>query len=90
MIPVKEAVKVAMQFLAETFEGETLLQPRLEEIEPSDDGTYWYVTVSFFRGLPPAAFADYVSGTSEGREYKTITVDANNGTVRSVKIRQLT
>jgi len=90
MIPVKEAVKAAMQFLAETFEGETLANPRLEEIEPSDDGAYWYITVSFFRDNPRAAFAATMGVRLEGREFKTVTVDANNGTVKSMKIRQLT
>jgi hypothetical protein len=90
MIPVKEAVKTAMQFLAETFEGETLANPRLEEIEPSSDNAYWYITVSFFRNNARAAFAAALGVSSEGREYKTVAVDANNGTVKSVKIRQLT
>jgi hypothetical protein len=90
MIPVKEAVKKAIDFLADTLEGEKLEAPRLEEIELSDDNAYWYVTVSFFRNDPRAALASALGGSSEGRDYKTITVDANNGAVKKMVIRQLT
>ncbi len=93
MIPVKEAVKAAMQFLADTLEGERLENPRLEELELSDDNEYWYITVSFFRNNPRAAFAASLGATgvsSEGRDYKTVTVNAKTGTVKSMKIRQLT
>jgi hypothetical protein len=90
MIPVKEAVKAAMQFVAETFEGQILADPRLEEIEPSDDGLYWYITLSFTRGGPQANFAAALGVNSGARDYKTITVDASNGTVKKMLIRQLT
>jgi hypothetical protein len=69
---------------------EALSDPRLEEIEPSDDGAYRYITVSFFRDNPLAAFAATMGVCLEGREFKTLAVDANNGTVKSMKIRQLT
>jgi hypothetical protein len=36
-------------FGADTFDAESLMDPRLEEVEPSEDGRYWHVTVSFFR-----------------------------------------
>jgi hypothetical protein len=91
MIKVQEAIQAAMAFVAENFAAGNLSPLRLEEVEPSDDGTYWYITVSVFRGPPQSAFAQALVGVAtEYRDYKTVTVDASTGTVKSVKIRQLT
>lgn len=87
MITLKEAAATAMRFVVDAFSGS---EPRLEEVEPSDDGRYWYITVSIFRGPVTSSFADALGGRSEYRDYKTVTIDAETGTVKSVKIRQLT
>jgi hypothetical protein len=87
MISLKEATMTAMTFVADTFPGS---QPRLEEIELSDDGAYWHITVSFYRGPAQSSFAASFGGPSEYRDYKRVTIDANAGNVKSVKIRQLT
>ena len=89
MITVKEAIQAAMQFVAETFGEGTLASLRLEEVEPSPDDACWYITVSLVRGMGAGAMAAALGVDSKARDYKTVTVDAQTGTVKSVKIRQL-
>lgn len=71
-----------------------LFDTRLEEVELSDDGKNWFITVSFIRQLPAMSVAEKISMINSGinpseRDYKLITVDAETGEVRSMKIRQL-
>jgi hypothetical protein len=89
MISVKEAVKAATQFVADMFSAENPQGLRLEEVELSQDERTWYVTLSFIRGITLGAMSALLSGGSEGREYKTVTIRAADGVVQSVKIRQL-
>lgn len=88
MKTVTEAADIAMKFVTHTFGGAA--NGRLEEIDSSDDGRYWYITVSIYRGPPQGAFADSLAPSKEYREYKTVTVDAETGEVKKVVIRQLT
>ena len=86
MVPVKQAVGHAVQFLRDMYEGEPLDDIRLEEVEISDDEKAWNITLSFLRGpsnvQPLLPFA-----LPRTREYKAITVSAETGAVRSMKIR---
>lgn len=88
-ISVKEAVNTAIKFVVEMFSQENLMGLRLEEIELSEDGLWWYLTLSFVRGTSPGAIASAMSGGSTNREYREVHVSATSGEVRSVKIRQL-
>ena len=89
MVTVKDAIKVAMQFVAENF-GEGLLSSlQLEEVEPSKDGREWLVTLSMVRGVGAGAMSSALGIDSKARDYKSVTVDAATGAVRSVKIRQI-
>lgn len=58
----------------------------LEEVEESEDGKYWLVTVGYDVRKPSrlAAFAPEFS-----RAYKTLKVDSSTRRVVSVKIRTL-
>ena len=88
MIDVKDAIKTAMQFVAETFGEVVLSSLRLEEVDRTVGPGNWHITVSFVRGSGPGALAAVLGTESRLREYKTITVDSA-GAVKSVKIRQL-
>ena len=50
-IPVKQAIRLSIDFVqtayAET--GTLIADLALEEIQPTDDGEWWHVTVGFFR-----------------------------------------
>lgn len=89
MIPVKNAIQAAMQFVADNFGEGVLANLRLEEVEPSADDAFWEITLSMVRGTGPGAMAAVLGGDSRARDYKTVTVDARTGDVKSVKIRQL-
>lgn len=96
MITVKDAILAALRFVAESFNMGSSADPiaslRLEEVEPSDDGKYWFITVSLVRGVGPRALGAMLgsdSEESEHRDYKTVTVEADTGAVTKVKIREL-
>ena len=85
MITVKEAVMAALEFVDDIFADEKLLDPRLEEVELSEDEEFWYVTLSFVR--QPTKLVEALKG-SHSREYKILTVRSETGMVQSMKIRQ--
>lgn len=84
MIDAKTAVKSAMQFFSELFP--TAQDVRLEEVEMSDMGKWWNITLSYLH--PPASQLEAVIG-SQTRIYKLIEVWWESGEVRSVKIRKV-
>jgi len=84
MIEVKRSVAEALHFLQEMLEGEGLTDVRLEEVELSDDGSLWHITLSFLRRPPQS---DLVSALGlPQREYKMITMSSDTGEMRSMKI----
>lgn len=98
MIDVKQAVAIAVKYVADLLGSETIHDIRLEEVELSANEEVWYVTVSFLR--PPKAttepsltdaLSQLVAGRSRQmeREYKVLAVRAQDGQVTSMKIRQL-
>lgn len=87
MVSVKQAVEKAAGFLNEMYEGQVLDDLRLEEVERSDDNKLWFITLSFLK--PPLPFQSALS-LPRSREYKVVTVSAETGEVRSMKIRTLT
>jgi hypothetical protein len=94
MIEVKEAVIKAFEFVEALYRGGCLQAPQLEEVELSDDGSKWFITVSFLR---PKSFNDATKELRDAgivppqyeREYKLVTLSAEDGAVQSMKIRQL-
>ena len=90
MVDVKQAVANALKFLVYMYGEQKVLSPRLEEVELSEDGNVWYVTVSFLTEATASELVEALSGSSRlDRQYKILTVWANDGNVRSMKIRQL-
>jgi len=60
----------------------------LEEVERSEDGKYWLITVGFtIPGQGRATTALFGADKPE-RAFKVITVDANTGDALSMKIRK--
>jgi hypothetical protein len=57
---------------------------QLEEVELSDDGEYWFITLSY--PLPPE---DSVLNFNFKRKYKVFKIDARTGEVKSMKIRKV-
>jgi len=93
MIDVKEAVRTAAKYLADLFAEEGISDIRLEEVELSEDVQTWNVTLSFLRKAgvqtPLAEQLSVALGPQRDRDFKVLTVRADDGSVTSVKIRQL-
>jgi hypothetical protein len=86
MIEGKDAVEAANRFLRNML-GENLRDLRLEEIELSQDGQEWHITLSFLRRGTPAALSEILAQALP-REYKVVAVSATTGDVRSMRIKQ--
>ncbi|MFH1264552.1 MAG: hypothetical protein ABIK89_02410 [Planctomycetota bacterium] len=89
MVEVKQAVTNALVFLEDMYQGEQIDEVRLEEVELSEDGDLWHVTLSFLRGRGQSGLAKAIGSESRSREYKELTVMSRTGDVRSMKIRTL-
>jgi hypothetical protein len=95
MTDVKEAVKKAAFYFSDLMEDK-ISDVWLEEVEPSPDERLWYVTLSGLAptrktGAPETAvskLAEAFGGPPVERLYRIFTVDANSGTVKSMKIRK--
>ncbi len=86
MISVKLAIRNALSFMDDVYGQENVQDPRLEEVELSEDGTYWCVTISV-RGYPSSSF-EAIGGVKD-RNFKVIRVRAGDGTIESMKIGTL-
>lgn len=85
MVTVKDAAKIAMEYVIDLVGSENVHDPRIEEVEISDDNAFWLVTVGFF---PNAQIGGHtLSRPAAKREYKQVKVQASDGAVRAMKIR---
>jgi hypothetical protein len=96
-IGVKQAVEAATAYAKDLFEPE-ITGIRLEELEHAneDGASVWRVTLSFY--LPAQVITALerlvaqvapTEGTRVERVYKTFVVDDLDGSVRSMRIRQI-
>ncbi len=88
MIEAKEAVRVAMESMRELFEESDIPHLALEEVERSQDGESWLVTVSYARPFAKTTI-ESMTGQQGTTTYKVLEIDAGNGVVRSMKNRQI-
>lgn len=94
ILPVKDAVRCALSYLRDLYEGESLPNLRLEEVELSDDETRWFVTFGFTaseRDIQNNSLLGAMGGTRTltRRDYKRVVIDAYTGKLISLKIRNL-
>jgi hypothetical protein len=89
MIDVKEAVRIAIQYVSDLFEPEKISNLGLEEVVFDESTKAWDVTVGFSR---PWNYFSGLAGafqpTDARRQYKVVRVNADSGNVISVKIRE--
>jgi hypothetical protein len=87
-IGVKEAVASAMDFVRDIYEGQSLRDLLLEEVQMGQSDSQWLVTIGF--SLPKEESASILSPATKklGRQYKIIAVDALSGQPISMKIRE--
>lgn len=87
MLDVKEAVRVASEYIQTLFTEKQIPELRLEEVEMSEDGKFWDVTMSFVVREPTAYLS--LGDSAKTREYKVFKVNAETGQVQSMKIRKV-
>ena len=78
MLDVKEAAHRASEYFAGLYAGQGVSDVQLEEVELTEDGQYWLITLSYPTN---AIFID------ANRKYKVFKIDAKTGEVKSMKIR---
>ncbi|MBF0202651.1 MAG: hypothetical protein HQK66_15385 [Desulfamplus sp.] len=92
---VKNAVMAAMNAAQEFYDGKELLDLSLEEVELTDDEKYWLITLGFdfpIKKTPANQIVNPIMtafGKDYIRKYKIFKVDAMNGEVKSMKIREI-
>ena len=87
---VKEAVRIAKEYLGDLFEAEQITNVGLEEVVFEDASNSWKVTIGFPRpwdqkGLLVTALAE----RGPERSYKVLRIDNDNGRVESLTDRLL-
>jgi hypothetical protein len=89
-VDVKEAAKLAKDYVADLFAEEGIGNLGLEEIELVADGHYWVVTVGFSRPWDQGGLATITLGQRGlRRSFKVLRIDNQSRTVDSIKDRIL-
>ena len=90
-VPVKVAVAAAIAYVKELYEGISLRDLLLEEIEYSDASDKWLVTIGFSLPETKEVSTSVILPSRTSRElsrrYKTVIIDAASGDPDSMKIR---
>lgn len=87
---VKEAAKLAKDYVADLFAEEGIGNLGLEEIELAADGRHWVVTVGFSRPWDQGGLAAITLGQRGlRRSFKVLRIDNQSSTVESIKDRIL-
>ncbi|WP_016952270.1 hypothetical protein [Anabaena sp. PCC 7108] len=98
MIDVRTAVSAASQYIESLKDimGSSLPDLRLEEVELSEDKSFWLITLGFDAPLKPQKNAVNSLNNALGlpmptsqREYKLIKVNSQTGEVEAMKIRKI-
>ena len=89
MLDVKQAAQTAATYFADLYANQGVTGVRLEEVELTEDGDFWLITLSFPDTDPPKdhSFAGMLGSTAPKRLYKVFKVDATTGDIKSMKIR---
>ncbi|MBE9103521.1 hypothetical protein IQ229_00710 [Nostoc cf. edaphicum LEGE 07299] len=90
MIDVKTAVNAAYEYLKslQDIMGSSLPDLRLEEVELSEDQSFWLITLGFDKPEKSLSNIFTTSRTSE-RVYKLFKVNSQTGEVEAMKIREV-
>jgi len=90
---VKEAVNTAFNYFNEVYQGRTFDNVLLEEVEMTDNGKYWLITIGYSALMKTGEVGPFQKaiGYSDKyvRQYKLIKIDDNTQKVISMKIREL-
>lgn len=89
MIDVKKAVAIASQYIAELFKE--FESQRLEEVQLTEDGDYWQVTISMLTPSDnaPPQLAILALAKPKVRRYKRVRIRASDGSFHGVTDRPI-
>ncbi|MDX2160400.1 MAG: hypothetical protein SF162_03650 [bacterium] len=102
LIPVKEAIRSARDYMQSVYKGEPITHLLLEEVRLSEDERHWEITYGFdtqreyrhginrlrtTRSILDGDFQDSEPTPKFIREYKLIVIDAHTGEVERMQIR---
>ena len=82
MVDAKQVVAKAMEYVKAVYDPSQVVDLMLEEMERSEDGKHWFVTLGF---TPREAGT---AGPASGRTFKVLRIVAETGEVLSMKIRK--
>jgi hypothetical protein len=89
MIDVKQAVKIATEFVKDVLSSEKIDRITLEEVELDETQSNWYITLAVGTVVRADPFSLLSGKTPELRvRYKVIKINADSGQVISMKIRK--
>ncbi len=88
---VKEAVKKAIEYIADVFKSERPGSIGLEEVILNEDANTWEVTISFSRpwDYPKVGLVTGFQPQNPKRQYKIVRIDNKSGEVKSIKMREI-
>lgn len=89
---VKDAVKKAIDYIADIFESEHPENIGLEEVVLNENDNTWEVTVGFSRPWDhqKGGLLASMQSLNPQRQYKIVKIDNESGEVKSIKIRGIT
>lgn len=89
---VKDAVKIAIEYVADVFSSENPENLGLEEVVLNEATDEWEITIGFSRpwDYPRPGVMTSMQPQHPKRQYKVVTVEDETGEVKSIKIRDMT
>ena len=87
---VKEAVRMAKEYLVELFAEESISDVGLEEVKFEDPSNKWNITIGFSRPWDQKySLANALGGTHPSRSYKVVRINDDTGRVECLTDRVL-
>jgi hypothetical protein len=85
MLTVKQAVQAAMELLKDLYDTRKFEDILLEEVEMTDDGCHWQVTVGFSRKALSENVMEAIGSKKYIRSRKIFHIDGKSGDLLSMK-----
>ena len=83
-IEVKQAVKIAKDYIADLYSEESIADIGLEEVLKDDSGAKWLVTIGFYRQDEGDAANKFLK--LRNRQYKRVEIDDSPNSVEPGKV----
>ena len=88
-IGLKSAVREAAAYFGDLYANSPVENLLLEEVEETEDGKFWLITLGYDQKCPPSRYSRLVGSPEVTRAYKTFRIEADTGKVVSMKMRKV-